>query len=294
MDSSRPLVSVCMITYNQEKFIAEAIEGVLMQDVDFDVELLISDDASTDNTSSIIQKYIENHPRGNWIKYTRHQKNKGMMGNFVWSLENCKGRYIALCEGDDYWIDKYKLSKQFNFLENNPSFSLCTHFSNQININKEINLIGKFQKTEFTVKDTEVSNIRFPTASLFFRNYEQVPGFFLKVYGGDYALIYFLSLNGNIKVLDFIGSVYRIHEGGIEQLYKKDKFKLPIRNIKEYKVYRELVSRDVAWVWTKRISWNYFYLSIQYFLSLKIFKSAQLLFLFFKFYSLFLFEKINS
>jgi glycosyltransferase involved in cell wall biosynthesis len=85
-----PLVSVVMITYNHEAFIAEAIEGVLMQEVDFPVELIIADDCSPDRTSEIVQGYLDTHPKGHWIKYTRHDQNKGMMPNFVWALEQAK------------------------------------------------------------------------------------------------------------------------------------------------------------------------------------------------------------
>ena len=77
---NKPLVSVCMITFNHEKYIAEAIEGVLMQDVDFEFELIIADDCSTDRTGEIVKTFIETHPRGNWIKYTLHKENFNGIG----------------------------------------------------------------------------------------------------------------------------------------------------------------------------------------------------------------------
>ena len=105
-------VSVVMITYGHEKFIREAIEGVLMQECDFEVELILANDCSPDQTDSVIQDIIKNHPKGCWIKYIRQENNIGMMPNFIFALKQCKGKYIALCEGDDYWTDPLKLQKQ--------------------------------------------------------------------------------------------------------------------------------------------------------------------------------------
>lgn len=115
-----PLVSVVMITYNHEKFIAEAIEGVLTQEADFPIELIIADDCSPDLTFKIVQHYIDNHKYGSWIRYQRHSTNIGMMPNLIWALENARGKYISICEGDDYWSHPLKLKKQVSFLDANP------------------------------------------------------------------------------------------------------------------------------------------------------------------------------
>ncbi|MDO9260985.1 MAG: glycosyltransferase, partial [Flavobacteriaceae bacterium] len=111
----KPTVSVCMITYNHENYIQQAIEGVLMQTCNFEVELIIANDCATDKTDEVIQEIIKNHPNSSWIKYTNHSQNKGMMPNFIWAMQQCKGKYIALCEGDDYWTDPLKLQKQVEF-----------------------------------------------------------------------------------------------------------------------------------------------------------------------------------
>lgn len=121
-------VSVIMITFNHEPYIREAINGVLMQKVNFELELIIADDCSTDNTAGIINDVLDNHANSSIIRYTRHQTNKGMMPNFIWALQQCKGEYIALCEGDDYWTDPYKLQKQVDFLEDNKDYAgVCTN-----------------------------------------------------------------------------------------------------------------------------------------------------------------------
>ena len=114
-----------MITYGHENYIRDAIKGVLMQKVNFEIELIIADDNSPDNTESVVYSF-SNHPNYHWIKYAKHKENKGMMPNFIWAMEQTKGKYIALCEGDDYWIDQLKLQKQVDVLETNEDLNLIT------------------------------------------------------------------------------------------------------------------------------------------------------------------------
>jgi glycosyltransferase involved in cell wall biosynthesis len=107
-----------MITYNHESYIIQAIDGVLNQLCDCKVELILANDCSPDNTDHVVKYYLANHPNKDWVKYTRHQKNKGMMENFIWAMEQCTGNYIAICEGDDYWTDPLKLQKQLDVIKN--------------------------------------------------------------------------------------------------------------------------------------------------------------------------------
>lgn len=119
-----------MITYKHEAYIKEAIEGVLMQETNFDYELILSDDCSPDATEKIVREVIDSHPKGNKIKYFRHEKNLGMQNNSRFAFQKCSGKYVAICEGDDYWIDPYKLQKQVDFLEKNNDYGLvATDFS---------------------------------------------------------------------------------------------------------------------------------------------------------------------
>lgn len=119
---SEILVSVHMITYNHEKYILKAIESVLSQKTTFRFELIVSDDNSLDNTKKIIKNY-ENHSSNKIIKVL-NEKNQGMIKNFLNTFKKCKGKYIAFCEGDDYWTDPYKLQKQVDFLEANPEYGM--------------------------------------------------------------------------------------------------------------------------------------------------------------------------
>lgn len=120
-----PKVSVAMITYNHEKFIGQAIESVLMQETDFPVEIVIGEDGSTDGTRGVVQEYAEKHPGR--IRVLAHCRNLGMNPNLAATLAACRGEYIALLEGDDYWTDSRKLARQSNFLDTHPDCVNCFH-----------------------------------------------------------------------------------------------------------------------------------------------------------------------
>jgi glycosyltransferase involved in cell wall biosynthesis len=124
------LTSVVMITYNHEQHITEAIESILAQNFESPLELIISNDRSPDNTDSIIRNLIKTHPKGELIHYTLQPENLGVSQNFFWALSQAKGKYVALCEGDDSWTDPNKLQRQVSFLDAHPSYGLtCSGFT---------------------------------------------------------------------------------------------------------------------------------------------------------------------
>ena len=118
-----PLVSICSTTYNLENYIGEAIESWLNQKTNFQFEIVICDDCSKDGTILTIEKYIEKYPY--IIRLLTTDVNLGMMPNYIKSLKAARGKYIAVCDGDDYWIDTNKLQMQIDFLESNPDFVAC-------------------------------------------------------------------------------------------------------------------------------------------------------------------------
>ena len=118
-----PFLSVCLITYNHEKYLKQAIEGVLMQHVNFEIELIIADDFSTDATRSIIEEYRVKHPK--IIKPILQAKNIGAANNWMDLMEAPVGKYVAYQDGDDYWTDPLKLQKQVDFLESHPDAVMC-------------------------------------------------------------------------------------------------------------------------------------------------------------------------
>ena len=110
-----------------EKFIKEAIDSIFMQEVNFDYDLVISNDCSPDGTDEIIQDYIKNHPKGSKIKYYFQEKNLGHFGNWSFIIDKCEGNYVAILESDDFWTDKNKLQLQYDFLEQNKDYSTVYH-----------------------------------------------------------------------------------------------------------------------------------------------------------------------
>jgi glycosyltransferase involved in cell wall biosynthesis len=215
-----PLISVVMITYKHKEYISDAIEGVLNQEFGYPVELIIADDCSPDETSDIVRKYIDEHPNGHWIKYHRQTKNIGMMPNFIWALENCRGKYVALCEGDDFWTHPLKLKRQFDFMELHKNHSFCFHSVRVIRVNE----LDKHEYEVPKLSDLSLSEIirkhYVPTCSVFFRRScikDGLPKWFKYSISGDIPLEIILASKGNVKYLSESMACYRRNEGGISQ-----------------------------------------------------------------------------
>lgn len=212
--NEKPLLSVALITYNQEEFIAECIEGMVNQKTDFSFEIVIGEDCSTDGTRAICKQYKEKYPE--LIRLILPESNLGMMGNWINTINSCEGKYIAICEGDDYWIDENKLQKQVDFLENNPDYTLCSTASQLL-----AQIYGHYynvdiKKDTLTTRDLLEEDWGIMTATIVFRKDAlQMPDWFKKVKNGDYSLQLLVSLNGKIKCLPNYTSVYRQHAGGI-------------------------------------------------------------------------------
>ncbi len=206
-----------MITYNHEKFIREAIESVLSQKTNFTFELVIADDCSKDSTRQICVEYKEKYP--DRIKLLLPEKNLGMMPNFINTLQACDGKYIALCEGDDYWTDENKLQKQVDFLENNQDFVSCFHNVVEFvtkDVTKNFHYCPENQKDISTLSDLLVKNFM-PTCSVVFRNklIKNFPSWYYGVKMGDWTLHILNAEHGKIKYMNEVMGVHRIHDGGI-------------------------------------------------------------------------------
>ena len=219
-NSSQPFVSVVMITYNHDKFIAEAINGVLMQQCNFNIELIVANDSSVDKTDDIIQNYLTNNSNSSCIRYFRQSNNVGMTANFIFALNQCKGKYIAFCEGDDYWTDPFKLQKQVDFLENNLTYSVCwTKY--EILEQDVLKKVEVFTRTEFNIGkyDVTLDSIFDPyvvhTATCLFRNKTNFSVWHSLNYAKDNTIFILLLLDGKGAILDFESAVYRQHPGGI-------------------------------------------------------------------------------
>jgi glycosyltransferase involved in cell wall biosynthesis len=198
--SKKSLVSVVMVTYQHENYIKDAINAVLMQKCDHQIELIIGDDCSTDNTGKVINDIIKNHQRGHLVKYHRHEKNIGLASNYSWCLNKSKGEFIALCDGDDYWTDEYKLQKQLDIIKAEKSVVLTYHLCRNIDSNGDI--ISE-KKTPFT-------------STILFRNLISKMPHMNGCPNPDQFVYTFLSLHGDFKYLENVGhTVRRFHSGGV-------------------------------------------------------------------------------
>lgn len=208
-------LSVCMIAFNHEKYIEKAIRSVFSQVADFDIELVIFDDASSDGTSEVIRS-ITPPPNVSMIVEVR-DRNVGMLRNFVSAIERCKGKYIALLEGDDYWIDSSKLQRQVNFLDENPEFSICFHPVRIDSGAEKLTLeTGQTEREISDIFDLARGNFMH-TCSVVFRArlFEKFPDDFYKSTVGDYFLHMLNAQYGKIKRLPEVMGAYRVHEGGV-------------------------------------------------------------------------------
>lgn len=234
------LVSVCIVTYNQESYIEDAIKGVLMQK-ECDFEIVIADDHSTDRTFEICQKYQLERP--DIITLIRQPENKGVVMNTRDCLLACSGKYIAICEGDDYWIDKYKLKKQVEILEKDDNISMVhtswiNYQENSNNFCKRLTTTQADKSFIAEIKEGPVSvlsimkgeyrGIRF--SSICFRNsafhtaLECDNNLFSPKYSTcDLVLFYMLANYGKFSYISDETTVYRIISDSVSNNQNKDK-----------------------------------------------------------------------
>jgi glycosyltransferase involved in cell wall biosynthesis len=220
---SGPKVSVSLITYKQEKFIAECLDSILKQKINFDFEIVVSDDCSPDKTGEIVEDYARRYP--DIIRAIRRPVNIGMVRNAISTINECKGQYIALMEGDDLWIDDNKLQMQSDFLDDNPDCVLC--FTNQYEFPDEDreNVIihynfanrppGKFDLDYFFQK-----NIIIPNNSKMFRKEAQPPdppAWFFESLQWDWVLHILQAQKGKFGYLDYVTLGYRRHPHAVNE-----------------------------------------------------------------------------
>jgi glycosyltransferase involved in cell wall biosynthesis len=216
-----PLVSICCIAYNHERFIRDALDGFLKQKTTFPVEILIHDDASTDRTAAIIREYTSKCPLlFKPIYQTENQYSKGGRINTRFNFSRARGKYIAICEGDDFWTDPLKLQKQVSFLEENPDFATCFHNVNEFNEDyPERNRLHNSPKmAAVTSLDDLLAGTNYiATASTVTRTHlvQKLPSWASALPFGDYALHIIAARQGKIRYIDEVMGTYRIHQGGV-------------------------------------------------------------------------------
>ncbi|QLE78817.1 glycosyltransferase [Francisella sp. Scap27] len=227
--SDKPLLSVYCATYNHEKYIRQSIDSFLMQETDFPFEVLINDDCSTDDTVKIISEYQEKYP--NIIKpifQVENQNDKGITPFVDIMMPISKGKYIATCEGDDYWIDPLKLQKQVDFLEENPNFMGCVHATKLVKEFEETSEViphNTYGKDVFTFENYSKAECYFHTSSCVYRyegKYKQQVDEYFKHACGDWYFSMVFSSFGPIKYINEMMSVYRIHSQGMWSAKSKE------------------------------------------------------------------------
>ncbi len=245
---NRKMLSILCITYNHERYIAQAIESMLMQKTNFDVEIVIGEDCSTDKTREICIDYHARNPEK--IKLLLNEKNLGAIPNFIQTLNACQGKYVALLEGDDYWIAPHKLQKQVDFLESNPDYVICHHRYYTYNKEHNRNSLSAIMKDTISIEDL-ARDYKVRTLTCVFSNIlKEMPAWLLRSPVGDYPLFMILAQYGKIKFLNEPMAVYNIHPGG--ECNKKN----PIEQMKTDISIKELMYqygnfadnvRDILW-----------------------------------------------
>lgn len=252
--NKQPLVSVRLMTYNHAAFIRDAMEGIMKQEISFPVEVVVGDDFSTDGTLDIIREYkdtanikIKILERKVGDEYWGKRQEKGRLYNFINILENCKGKYIALLDGDDYWTDPKKIQKQVDFLKTNEDCVLCHHWHKlavernsryqEVEAPKEGH--GYYPQEKSDVSKVFCNKLRVKTRTILFRNVIN-PGDLLTAFPnaafGDVPLSFLLGKKGKFGFIDEEMAVYRVTGKGVstEGLNKLGVRRFKIEHLKNW------------------------------------------------------------
>lgn len=251
MESVRPLISVCVPTYNQESEIRQALNGILSQK-DVNIEIIIANDGSTDRTHDVCMEYLNKYP--SVIKYINQKYNKGIIKNTEDCLMAATGKYIAICEGDDYWIYDYKLRDQCALMESDEEISMS--HTNWVNLYQESNTFEKvkFEDTNYICEREEGLNsfdeiyqskyrgIRFSStvfrSEIFHTIIKSHPAFFNPSFSTvDLGLFLCMAYYGKIAYRDKPTTVYRVHNGSVSvntNPLKQNRYALGVINIQAY------------------------------------------------------------
>jgi len=229
MSEKEPLVSICCLTFNHAKFVRQCIDGFLMQETTFPIEILVHDDASTDGTEEILREYETRYPDFFFPLYEKENKySNGYRGrmDIVFNYSRARGKYIASCEGDDYWTDPLKLQKQVDFMESHPEYSICFHRCQHLY--EKTGKMGKDNCGFLFKNGQEGVDV---TIDMFFKDWITQPLTMMfrrelfspqwqknfKYYRDTHEIYHFLKV-GKGYIFSFEGGVYRIHSGGIASI----------------------------------------------------------------------------
>lgn len=229
------VVSIRCLVYNHEPYLKQCLEGIVMQKTDFKFEAIVHDDASTDKSAIIIKEYAEKYPaiiKPIFEKENQYSKRDGSLNRIMNNSVSPSAKYIAICEGDDYWIDPYKLQKQVDFLEKNPDYGLVCSDINYF-INNENRFINNYFRTKkipikYTFEDFLINAWFIAPCTWVFRK-EYMPNHNKNFIVGDLPILLEISSISKIKFIDTPLSVYRVLKNSASHL----------KNFSAYKIYNE-------------------------------------------------------
>lgn len=218
---SKPLVTIVCVTYNHKLYIRQCIDGFMMQKTNFVFDVLIHDDASSDGTAEIIREYEKMYPHIIKPIYQKENQYSKGIDVSVYIFPRLNSKYIAWCEGDDYWIDPVKLQRQVAFMESHENYSMCFHNVWKLE-NSKMNKFSSLRKEEIYASDI-INDWIVPTCSILFkRNCFNIDDYYkISCVVGDFNLFINLSQNGKIHYINSIMGVYRIHSNGITSISLK-------------------------------------------------------------------------
>lgn len=255
-----PLVSICCITYNHVSYIMEAIDSFLMQETTFPFEILIHDDASTDGTTDIIIDYANKYPDIiRTIIQTENQYSKGGLINPRFVFPRARGKYIALCEGDDYWTDKTKLQKQVNFLENNPDYVITYTDSQPFDKSGKLKINFGGATRDLSAEELQKSTPIYTLTTCFRNIIKEIPQDLMSARFGDLITWSLLGAHGRGKYLsDIEPAAYRVHDGGIfSKKTIKQKYEMSIiTKAALFAYYKRICDRELSQYYKTEILWT--------------------------------------
>jgi glycosyltransferase involved in cell wall biosynthesis len=211
-------LSVAMITYNHGRFIGQAIESILAQNVNFEYEIVIGEDCSTDDTRAVVKEFHRRYP--DRIKPILRERNVGVMRNFAAVIEACRGEYVAFLEGDDYWITTDRLQRQVNFLDDHPDYAICCGRSKALyeagtqHFEGSWDVVPHHPAGAYAVEDILRESFVAIRTALLRREFIPVfPQWFLDMKLGDWPLCAMVARRGKVELMDEVVAAYRIHAG---------------------------------------------------------------------------------
>lgn len=218
-DPAKPLLSVRSLTYNHVRYLSQALDGILMQVTDFPFEVIVHDDASTDGTTDLLREYVQKYPNIIVpIIQTENQYSK-RDGSIRRAIDpKLRGKYIALCEGDDYWTDEHKLQRQVHFLEEHPGYTMCVHAVNYVQDGKVLrnDRISETARDLSTAEIIEGGGMFCATASIcgLTAVFTEYPEWRRKASVGDYPLQILMAVRGRVHCMPEIMGCYRVMSAG--------------------------------------------------------------------------------